>query len=313
MHGRVSPQSRTSLESAHVNLDVALLRTFVAVVELGSVGRAAQRVHRSQPATSLQIKRLEDVIGTPLLKKSGRGVSLTEHGEILLDYARRLLELNDETVAAATTLKLSGSVRLGIAQDFADGVLTSVLARFARSHPSVAVEVKADRNGVLKEALARKQLDFILSFGDGSSRDTTFLGKTPMVWIGSPRYSLDFEAPLPFVAFEPPCEFRRVAIKALNQGAISHRIVFSSPSLFSQWSAVEAGMGLTARTTMGMPSSLVIYGKKERLPSLPTIDICLRTAGAKLDPPALKLQEIVVEAMRERLSPASVPLKLRAV
>jgi DNA-binding transcriptional LysR family regulator len=305
-------QHESMFERSHINLDIALLRTFVAVIDLGSVARAAERVHRSQPATSLQIKRLEELIGMPLFRKSGRGLALTEHGDTLLEYARRLLELNDETVAAATTLKLSGSVRLGMAQDFAT-VLSSLLARFSRVLPSVVVEVKADRNAVLKEALARKQLDFILSFGDGSVRDVTIIGNTPMVWIGSSKFRPNLAETLPFIAFDPPCEFRKVALRCLDDAGIRHRTAFSSPSLLSQWAAIEAGMGIGARTAIGLPSSLSILGRRDGLPSLPTIDVCLRTSTAKLDAPALKLQEIVVETIKEHLATVTAPPRLHAV
>lgn len=303
---------RPTEEKSHINLDIALLRTFVAVIDLGSLARAAERVHRSQPATSLQIKRLEDLIGSPLFRKAGRGLALTEQGDTLLDYARRLLELNDETVAAATTLRLAGSVRLGIVQDFTTA-LSSVLARFSRSHPSMIVEVKADRNAALKEALARKQLDLVLSFGDGSIRDVTVLGKVPMVWIGPSRFRLDGAETLPFVAFEPPCEFRKTALRALEAAGIRHRTAFSSPSLQSQWAAIEAGMGIGVRTEIGLPPKLAILGRREGLPPLPTIDVCLKTSGGKLDAPALKLQEIVVETTREQLNTIASPARLRVI
>jgi DNA-binding transcriptional LysR family regulator len=295
-----SPLARP-FATSRVNLDIALLRTFVAVTELGSVARAAERVHRSQPATSLQIKRLEEIVGTSLFRKAGRGLALTEHGDTLLDHARRLLELNDETVAVATTLRLSGSVRLGIAQDFIP-VLTHVLARFSRCHPSVVVEVKSDRNAVLKEALAHKQLDFILSFGDGATRDVTVIGKTPMVWIGAAHQRPAIQDPVPLVVFEPPCEFRKIALCALDQVGVGHRTAFSSPSLLSQWAAIEAGMGVGARTAIGLSPALSVLGKKQGLPLLPTIDVCIKTKGSKPDAPVLKLREIVFDTMAEHLS-----------
>jgi DNA-binding transcriptional LysR family regulator len=306
-------RSAEIIEGAHVNLDVALLRTFVAVVELGSVARAAERVGRSQPAASLQMKRLEDVIGTPLFRKSGRGLSLTEDGDVLLTYAHRLLELNDETVAAATTLKLSGSVRLGIPQDFAEGVLTNVLARFARTHPSVAIEVRADKNAVLREALTRRQLDFMLTFGDGTSRDVVKLGSVPIVWIASRDRSWERAGKIPLIVFDLPCEFRRVGVKALEAAGMAYRIAFSSPSLSSQWSAIEAGLGISVRTPIGLRSTLRTLGRKDGLPELPDIDVCLRSGAGKQDAPAQKLQEIVVETIRENLRNSSKQQRLRAV
>jgi DNA-binding transcriptional LysR family regulator len=292
------------LAVAKANIDIALLRTFVAVVDLGGVARAAERVGRSQPATSLQLKRLEDIAGAALFRKNGRGLSLTEAGDILLSYARRLLELNDETVTAVTTLRLSGSIRLGISQDFAEGWLTQVLARFARAHPSIVMEVKADRNAVLLGSLARQQLDFALAFGEQNSRGAIDLGRVPMVWIGPKDRSWRNVEPIPLVVFEPPCGFRRAALEALETAGVPWRLAFSSPSLSSQWSAVEAGLGVSVRTPIGLRPSLVALGDGDGLPPLPSTNLRLlmhRPEG-KQEPPTRKLQEILIATVRERLA-----------
>ncbi|HKU94196.1 MAG TPA: LysR substrate-binding domain-containing protein [Vineibacter sp.] len=292
-----------SIEATRVNLDVALLRTFVAVVDLGGVARAAQRVGRSQPAVSLQLRRLEDVTGAPLFQKNGRGLALTDGGDVLLSYARRLLELNDETVTAVTTLRLAGSVRLGISQDFADGWLTKILARFGRAHPSIVIEVKADRNAVLLDALARQKLDFALTFGEKNTRGAIDLGRVPMVWIGTNERSWQSADRVPLVVFEPPCEFRRVAVQALEAKGVPWRLAFSSPSLSSQWSAVEAGLGVTMRTPIGLRSPLIVLGDQDGLPPLPsgTLRLLLHHAEGKQSAAARKLQEILITTIREKL------------
>ncbi|NTV84532.1 MAG: LysR family transcriptional regulator, partial [Bacteroidales bacterium] len=204
-----------SIEAGRHTLDLALLRTFTAIVEAGSMARAAEQVARSQPAVSLQMKKLEDMIGSAVLRKNGRRLVLTEVGETLFAYAKRLLELNDEAVAAVSSVGLAGAVRLGIAQDFAEGCLTSVLARFARAHPAVVVEVCADRNAVLQERLARRQLDIVLTFGEESSGHLQVLGKAPVAWIGLPDAQMDADRRIALVAFEAPCYFRQVAIQTL--------------------------------------------------------------------------------------------------
>jgi len=297
-----APLTFQTVARTRINLDIALLRTFVAVIELGGVARAAQQVGRSQPAVSLQLKRLEDVFGAALFQKNGRGLVLTESGDVLLGYARRLLDLNDETVTAVTALPLSGSIRLGISQDFAEGWLTKVLARFARAHPSVIVEVKADRNAVLFELLARQQLDFALTFGEGHSGGAIELGRVPLVWIGSRDVPLQDGERIPLVMFEPPCEFRRVGIEALETAGVPWRLAFSSPSLTSQWSAVEAGLGISIRTPIGLRPSLMILEEREGLPSLPSINLLLmHRPGGKQEAPVRKLQEILIATIREKL------------
>ncbi len=285
------------------NLDMALIRTFVAVVNHGGVARAAERVGRSQPAASLQLKRLEEVVGTPLFRKSGRGVCLTESGDVLLGYARRLLDLNDETVTAVTMLKLSGTVRLGIAQDFADGWLTKVLARFARAHPSIVMEVKADRNAALLEGLARRQLDFALTFGGEGTAGAITLGPVEAAWIGTRDRSWRAAGCLPLVAFEAPCEFRRMAVRALEEAGMPWRLAFSSPSLSSQWSAVEAGLGVSVRTTIGLRPPLTVLDEQDGLPPLPkaALHIVLHRSDEKQSVPARKLQEILMDTIREQM------------
>ncbi len=121
------------------NLDIETLRTLVAAMDLGSFARAAESVGRSQPAVSLQMKRLEQQVGHPILRKQGRGLALTETGDVVLAYARRILDLNDEALTAVKgTGVIAGTVRLGLPQDLAESWLPAVLARFARAHPGRA-------------------------------------------------------------------------------------------------------------------------------------------------------------------------------
>ena len=145
-----------------VNLNMDVLRTFVTGLELGSFSKAAQRLGRSQSAISTQLRRLEEQAGKPLFKKSGRGLALTSAGESLLSYAKRILELNDEAIDGLKDAEVEGWVRLGIPQDFAEGWLTGVLGQFARSHPKVRVEVRAEQNVAVIERLVQGELDLAL-------------------------------------------------------------------------------------------------------------------------------------------------------
>jgi len=191
------------------------------------------------------------MIGSSLLKKNGRSIKITDSGEVLLGYARRLLEMNDETIDAATNISLSGAVRIGISQDFAEGWLTTVLARFSRAHVSTVIEVLADRNAVLMEALDRKAIDFALTFGYEGQPNAIDLGEVPLVWIGAADKSWIKGEEIPLVAFDLPCEFRRIAVDAIEKNGKKWRLSFTSPSLSSQWSALEAGLGVTLRTPIG--------------------------------------------------------------
>jgi DNA-binding transcriptional LysR family regulator len=287
-----------------VNLNMDVLRTFVTGLELGSFSKAAQRLGRSQSAISTQLRRLEEQAGKALFKKSGRGLALTTAGENLLSYAKRILELNDEAIDGLQDSEVEGWVRLGIPQDFAEGWLTGVLGRFARAHPKVRVEVRAEQNVLVIERLVEGELDLAIAWGADDKVHAERLLDLPMVWIGRPDWTgvkrLGSE-PLPLVAFEPPCVFRSAGIAALDAVGISWRLAFTSPSLAGLWAATEAGLGMTLRTGIGLPRSLtVLKPASSGLPALPKVQLTLcrkkRDAAAAVN----RLAEILRETISER-------------
>ncbi len=137
------------------NLDMDAMRTLVAILQLGSLGRAAEKIGRSQSAVSQQMRKLEGQLGQPLFRKQGRVVVLTETGELVHSYARRILDLNDEAVSAAAGTSVEGVVRFGLPGDFAETWLPAALGQFKKAHPAVRVDVEVERNGVLLERLDR--------------------------------------------------------------------------------------------------------------------------------------------------------------
>ena len=287
-----------------VNLNMDVLRTFVTGLELGSFSKAAQRLGRSQSAISTQLRRLEEQAGKALFKKSGRGLALTTAGESLLSYAKRILELNDEAIDGLQDGEVEGWVRLGIPQDFAEGWLTGVLGQFARAHPKVRVEVRAEQNVVVIERLVEGDLDLAIVWGADDKVHAESLLDLPMVWIGRPDWTgvkrLGSE-PLPLVAFEPPCVFRSAGIAALDAEKIAWRLAFTSPSLAGLWAATEAGLGVTLRTGIGLPRSLtVLKPASSGLPALPKVQLTLcrkkRGAAAAVN----RLSEILRETISER-------------
>jgi DNA-binding transcriptional LysR family regulator len=254
--------------------------------ELGSFARAADRLGRSQSAVSTQLRKLEDQVGQALVQKAGRGLALTTAGESLLSYARRILELNDEAVATLRTAELEGWVRLGLPQDFAENLLPSVLGRFARAHPKVRVEVRTERNSLLVENTVRGGLDLSLAWDDAEgSPHAVRLAELPIRWIGRPDWggieSLGSE-PLPLVAFERPCVFRTAGVAALDEAGIPWRLAFTSPSLAGLWAAAGAGLGITLRTGIGVPTTLTALDTAATgLPSLPTMPLSLHRAESE--------------------------------
>jgi DNA-binding transcriptional LysR family regulator len=282
---------------SQVSFDIAVLRSFVAGMELGSFAKAADRVGRSTSAVSAQIRKLEEQAGTTLFRKSGRGLALTEAGEIMLRYARRLVELNDEAAVAMRGVDLEGWIRLGLQEDFGEVVLPEVLGRFARAHPKVRIEARVARNAELMERIETNQLDLALVWG-GSTEP---IAVPPMCWIGSSAvpFSRDAGEPLPLVAFDRQCLFFSAATAALDRAGIEWRVAFTSPSLAGLWAAAAAGLGVTVRTRYGLPSTVRALDSQESgLPSLPTIPLTLERASATAPPPIERLASILLDAVR---------------
>jgi DNA-binding transcriptional LysR family regulator len=280
--------------------DLDALRSFLLGLELGSFAKAADRVGRSTSAVSAQLKKLETQAGTALVQKSGRGLVVTAAGETMLAYARRLIELNDEAAMAVQEVQLAGWVRLGLQEDFGEGLLSDVLMRFSRAHPKVKIEARVGRNAELLERISNGSLDLALAWGDET--ETTHadqLAVVPMHWIGlrdrPPQVFSRKGEPVPLVTFDAPCFFRTTAVKALDRVHIPWRNAFFSPNLSGLWAAVQADLGLTIRTGIGLPARLRPLASKEAgLPTLPSLPIALHRSASTLDAPTQAVQEAVL-------------------
>ena len=289
-----------------ITFDLDVLRTFVTGVDLGSFAKAAERLGRSTSAVSAQLKKLEDQLGMPVLRKQGRGMVTTSAGEALLGYARRLLELNDEAATAVRGAELAGSVRLGMQEDFGEHILTEVLGRFARVHPKLRIEACVARNAELMAQLAAGRLELALAWSDPAvpapaAARTPELARLPLRWIGAadgavwPAWRGHGE-PLPLVMMDAPCVMRSAAIHALDRAGIPWRIAFSSPGLGGVWAAVAAGLGVSVRTTLGLPPALRAL-EQPGLPPLPAIALQLHRGADELSAPAQRLHDIVLQAL----------------
>ncbi len=282
-----------------VNIDMDVLRTFVTGVDLGSFAKAADRLGRSPSAISLQLRKLEEQTGQTLFQKQGRGLALTEAGELLIGYARRILELNDEAHAALSGLKeLQGWIRIGLPQDFAETWFPGLLGRFAKTHPKVRVEARVDRGSALTEAVTRGDLDLALTWGRMGNSQAKIVARRPVVWIGSEGFRRDESEPLPLIAFDNPCAFRSAGVEALERDKIAWRHAFASPSLAGLWAAVTAGLGVTLRTPEGIPSHLRILDPLAcGLPALGTIELALHGGTDDKSPAVVRLRTLLLEAI----------------
>lgn len=301
---------------SRTNLDLAALRSLLAGMELGSFARAADRVGRSTSAISAQIRKLEEQAGTPLFRKVGRGLALTAAGEAMLGYARRLVELNDEAVSAVRGVDLSGGIRLGLQEEFGEGLLPDVLGRFARAHPRVRIEAVVSRNADLLERIDTGRCDLALVWADMhpavsddvagyaiGHRHAERIADVPMCWVGAASGATlawqpgDGE-PLPLVAFDRPCQFHSAAVTALDRAGMPWRITFSSPNLGGLWAAAAAGLGLTVRSHYGLPAGVrALQPGEHGLPALPSMSLAMVRASATMPPEVERLAGILRAAL----------------
>lgn len=302
---------------SRITFDLDVMRSFLAGIELGSFAKAADRLGRSTSAVSAQLKKLEDQAGTPLLRKAGRGMALTEAGEVMLGYARRLLELNDEAVSAVRGVQLEGRVRLGMQEDFGESVLPEVLGRFKRAHPKLRVEVHIARNAALLQSLEVGRLDLALAWERGEAPWMARVSRTeetdahalpmqhvqtlPMSWIGADaERPYETGEPIPLVVLDAPCLMRTAAIDALDRAGLPWRIAFTSASLAGTWAAVKAGLGISVRTPFGLPDDLhAMDASTANLPALPQLGLALYRSEAEPTPAVARLAELIVQRLDE--------------
>lgn len=282
-------------------LDLETLRTLCVANEHGSYGEAGARLGRTPSAVSLQMKRLQHDVGAPLFRKRGRGVGLTEAGEIVLHYARRMLALNDELLDTVRGASLRGSIRLGCSQDFAEAILPAVLARFAALYPLVTMELRIDGNASLVDAVARDELELALAVGHADRPTADSLGSLELMWIAGDAFTPRAGQPLPLVLLGPRCAFRRAAIQALDEAGMPWRVAAVSPSVAGIWAAARGGLGITARSAHALPTALVSGRSMFGLPALGAIAVTLHAREGASSEACERLRAIIREAVREAL------------
>jgi DNA-binding transcriptional LysR family regulator len=274
-----------------VNLPTTLLRSFVAIVDTGSMLNAAEKVFVTQSALSLQIKRLEDMLQQALFTREGRRLVLTPPGTVLLDYARRVLALHDEAVTAVSAGEFSGPVRIGMVQDFADRLLSGLLSRFSALHPDSQIYARVAGTAELLTMLSRGQLDIIIGFA--AADDPAAIRTAAMAWYGDA--DLVDRIVLPLAVLEQPCRFREAAIASLDAAGIPYRIAIETPNLTTLRAAVEAGLGLTCRTHLFLPETAQPMGAS--LPKLPQV-ACIVARGGELNQATMRLAELAHEVVQ---------------
>lgn len=256
-------------------LDVDQLRTFVAIAETGSFTRAAEIVHKTQSAVSMQMKRLEERIARPLFSRDGRASKLTEDGERLLDYARRIVKLNVEAVSAFGDAELTGRVRLGVPDDYADRYLPEIMARFSRVYPGVELTVFCEPSADLILRLDRNEIDIAIVTSCGAYRASEIFRQERLLWVTSNRHATHLDMPLPLALGRPTCNWRAAAIDGLDSMGRAHRLLFSSGNAGAISAAVLAGLAVSVLPTSGLRPGMRVLTPADGFPELPPCRIGL--------------------------------------
>lgn len=288
-----------------VNLDLDLLRAFVTVADTGSFTRAGVRLGRSQPAISLQIRRLEDQVGVELFIRNARDVNLTAEGQTLLKSAHALLRLNDEIVAGLSEGEVEGEVRFGAPEDIATTFLPRILGDFARSHPKVSLAVTCDYTANLLDQLSKGALDLALIKREPMGPDLGVrVWREPLVWVAADP-EIARSAVLPLIAAPAPDIYRKRALAALTEHGIPFRIAYTSPSLAGQHAALRAGLGVGVLSATMTPKDLVILSTGSGLPDLHETEIALMRARGTSSGAADLLSEQVLRSLDlDHISPS---------
>ncbi|CUH76432.1 LysR family transcriptional regulator [Tropicibacter naphthalenivorans] len=261
------------------NLDLTALRSFVAVAESGGVTRAAGFLNLTQSAVSMQLKRLEELLGQKVLERSGRGVVLTPAGVQLLGYAQRMIELNDEIYTKLTDQSWEGQVVLGVPHDIVYPVIPEVLKRMGRSHPRVQVELISSSSNRLKAQFARGEVDVILTTEADVGNGGETLAEVPLRWVSAPDGIAFKQRPLR-LAFCSFCAFRDPATSALDRADVPWEMAVHSDNDQAIDASVSADLAVTA-SLEGHASGNLVHVDIAALPELGMQKINLYLGSAR--------------------------------
>jgi DNA-binding transcriptional LysR family regulator len=250
-------------------LDTDQLRSFLAIVDAGSFTKAAERVHKTQSAVSMHIRRLEKQLGCALFVKQGRGTRLTAEGESLIDFARRMIQVEAGAVAALSRKGLRGTVRLGIPDDYAEAFLSEILGRFNRRHPLVEVSVVCESSPELVAQISAGALELALVTDHPGFRGFELLREEPLVWVAADRFRTDAGAPVPLALGSSSCIWRRAADEALAAAPRATQGLFFSKNFSAIGSVVRAGLAATLLPASMVGEGLRVLGRDEGMPALP--------------------------------------------
>lgn len=256
------------------DLDIDLLRSFVAVADAKGFTAAGKVLGRTQSAVTVKIQRLEELVDRQLLKRTSRSLALTEEGELLLGYARRILDLHDEGLRRVTAPPLDGTLHLGVDDHFVPDRLPLLLSRLAKTYPRVKLEVVIDSGITLVESLNTGQLDLVIASPTaGQGRPGQLLFHEPLVWVASNDFILDLSDSVPLILKPPPCQCRKEALAALQRIGRPWTSIYTCNSVPSIQAVVLAGLGVSVLGAHSVQNGMRVL--QDEFPGLPRLDVML--------------------------------------
>ncbi|MGO3669921.1 MAG: LysR substrate-binding domain-containing protein [Vreelandella alkaliphila] len=261
-------------------MDMDLLRTYIAVVDTGSLTRAARQVHRTQAALSMQMKRLEEQAGCSLFFKEGRNLELTNEGKRLVSYARRLLAMHDEALVQLRSSAALPTLRIGSPDDYAQSLLPLLVDTLHNQHPSVQLQLICAPTITLRKQLDEGALDLAILTRAANSDEGHVLMLDKGIWIQHPEFDWQQHETLPLALYEADCKFHSSALDGLNKTRRAYRIKALSANAGALMGLVRQGKAITAVATASLPSDLVEVDAAHEMPALPSIDIVLVSSSS---------------------------------
>lgn len=274
-----------------------LLKAFVAVAECGGFSRAAERMNSTQSTVSHQIKRLESQAGLTFIHRTTRAISLTEDGEIFMNYAQKFLRLADDAKQHLGSPKLKGKVSFGASDDFATYCLPEILGRFKRIHPGVTLNVEIGISRNLVERLEAGHFDLVLGKRAVGSDAGQLVFRERMKWVASPDFELDEDHPLPLALFPKPCIYRATALDTLDQAGRSWDIVYTCPSLAGVRAAAVSGFAVTALAADFISPELRALPMSTGLPEMPEVEFALYRGKGAETPAAKAFGDLILSSV----------------
>lgn len=285
------------------DIDVALLRAFIAVVETGGVTAAARSLNRTQAAVSLQIKRLEELFGAELFEREHKRLRLAPAGERLLGSAKRLVALNDDIWGAMTTPEFEGEVRLGVPYDIVTSLLPPVLQRFNKAWPRIQVSLECKASTLLLEDMSEGRIDLTLTTEVDVGPGGEALLSDRLVWVGAPGSTTHLQRPLPLALGCRHCRFRPEVVKTLQAAGIAWRMVSEGSHMEAVYATLKAGLAVSPLLSTSVPDYLEVLGADSQLPELPDFVVNLYPPRAGANAVAEELARHIRQDFEARFGP----------